>query len=456
MEKNLNLTQGNITQAIFKLAIPIMGTSFIQMAYTLIDIMWLGRLSTNAVASAGTAGFFLWFGAGLVLISQIGVGTTVAQSYGRGEIKETKKYIENGFKLDFFIGIIYSILLFVFRDKLIGFFNIDSIEVHTMAVEYIKIISIGIIFHFLNPIFSTVLNSTGDSVTPFRVNTMGLIINIALDPLLIFGIGPINGLGIRGAALATILSQMIVSIIFIILGKKTNSLYSHIKVFKKPEILYVKRIAKLGFPAFLQTSVHSGIGMVLTRIVAGFGAAGIAVQSIGSQIESLTWMTSEGFAAAMSAFVGQNYGAGKYNRIKKGYKKGMQIVGSIGIITTILFIFFPKLLFSIFVPNDPLALKEGIIYLRILGITQFFMSVDIGTGGAFSGLGRTIPAAINGIVFNLLRIPLALVLSATALGLSGVWWTMTITGVIKGIILPSLFIKLLKDDTFKEDLILKA
>ena len=456
MEVNSNLTQGNIRNAIIKLAIPIMGTSFIQMAYTLIDIMWLGRLSTDAVAAAGTAGFFLWFGAGLVLISQIGVGTTVAQSYGRGEIAEVQKYISNGFQLDISIGITYSLLLFIFRNQLIGFFNIDSIEVHRMAIEYIRIISMGIIFHFLNPVFSTVLNSTGNSVTPFRVNTMGLLVNIVLDPILIFGIGPIEGFGIRGAALATISSQMIVSLIFVILGKKTNSLYSHVKLFKKPEFPYIKRIVKLGLPAFLQTSVHSGIGMVLTRIVAGFGSAGIAVQSIGSQIESLTWMTSEGFAAAMSAFVGQNYGAGKYNRIKEGYKKGMQIVGSIGIITTILFIVFPKFLFSLFVPNDPIALEEGIRYLRILGICQFFTSVEIGTGGAFSGLGRTIPAAINGTVFNLLRIPLALWLSGTALGLSGVWWTMTITGVIKGLILPSIFIILLKDDIFKKDIILET
>ncbi|MGO1468647.1 MAG: MATE family efflux transporter [Tissierella sp.] len=453
MKGNLKLTQGNISKAIIKLALPIMGTSFIQMAYTLIDIMWLGRLSTDAVAAAGTAGFFLWFGAGLVLISQIGIGTTVAQSYGREKITEARKYISNGFQLDFFIGIVYAILLFIFREELISFFNIKSIKVHTMAIDYIKIISVGIIFHFLNPIFSVILNSTGNSVAPFRVNTMGLIINIILDPLLIFGLGPIKGFGIKGAAIATISSQMIVSIIFIIMGKKTNSLYSHIKLFKKPDLLYIKKIVKLGLPAFLQTSAHSGIGMVLTRIVAGFGSAGIAVQSIGSQIESLTWMTSEGFAAAMSAFVGQNYGAGKYNRIKKGYKKGMQIVGSIGIFTTILFIFFPNFLFSLFVPDDPLTLKEGITYLKILALSQFFMSVEIGTGGAFAGLGKTIPASINGIVFNVLRIPMAIFLSSSALGLSGVWWTMTITGVLKGIILPSIFIKLLKDDLFNDDLV---
>lgn len=451
MERHLNLTEGNITNALVKLALPIMGTSFIQMAYTLTDIMWLGRLSTGAVAAAGTAGFFLWFAAGLVLISQVGIGTTVAQAYGKGEISEAKKYISNGLQLDFFIAIMYSIFLYIFRESLISFFNIDSIEVHTMAVQYIRIISMGIVFYFLNPIFSTILNSTGNSFTPFRVNAMGLLFNIVLDPLLIFGLGPIPGFGIKGAALATISSQFIVCMIFIIVGKKSRSIYSHVKIFKKPDFDYIKKISKLGFPAFLQTSVHSGIGMILTRIVAGFGSTAIAVQSIGSQIESLTWMTAEGFSAAMSAFVGQNYGAGKLGRIKKGYKKGMQIVGSIGLFTTILFVVFPEPVFRIFVPNDPLALKEGIAYLRILGVSQFLMSIEIGTAGAFNGLGKTLPPSISGIIFNILRIPLALILSSTVLGLDGVWWSISISSILKGIILSSLFIRLLKNDMFNID-----
>nr|WP_300001856.1 MATE family efflux transporter [Tissierella sp.] len=452
MEKALNLTQGNITKALIKLALPIMGTSFIQMAYTLTDIMWLGRLSTGAVAAAGTAGFFTWFAAGLILISQVGIGTTVAQAYGRGELDEAKKYISNGLQLDFFIGIFYSMILYVFREPLIGFFNIDDLEVHMMAVLYIRIISMGIIFYFLNPIFSTVLNSTGNSFMPFRINAMGLIFNIILDPLLIFGLGPIPGLGIKGAAIATISSQFIVCMIFIIAGKKTNSIYAHVKIFKKPDLPYIKRISSLGFPAFLQTSVHSIIGMVLTRIVAGFGSTAIAVQAIGTQIESLTWMTAEGFSAAMSAFVGQNFGAGKLGRIKKGYRKGMQIVGSIGLFTTMLFVLFPGRIFSIFVPNDALALKEGIKYLRIMGISQFLMSIEIGTAGAFNGLGKPLPHSIIGIVFNILRIPMAIILSTyTVLGLEGVWWSISISSMMKGLILALMFTRLLKTDIFNNE-----
>lgn len=445
MNKNLNLTEGNISSTIIKLALPIMGTSFIQMAYNLTDILWLGQLSTKALAAAGTVGFFMWFGAGLILISQVGVGVGVSQSYGKNEIHKSKLYVSNGVQLDIVIALLYSLFLYFLRYRIIGFFNIDDVHVFDMAIEYLEIISMGMIFYFINPIFSTTLNSSGNSITPFRVNTIGLFFNMILDPLLIFGIGPIKGFGIRGAAVATVLAQAVVTVIFIIIGKKNDTLYSHVRLINKIDLEYIKKITKLGLPAFFQTSAHAGIGMILTRIVAEFGAVAIAVQTVGSQIESISWMTSEGFSAAISAFVGQNYGAEKYDRIKEGYKKGMKIVGSIGIFATLLLIFAAKPLFKIFTPEDAQAIEEGIKYLRILGLCQFFMGVEIGTAGAFNGLGKTFIPAIVGVSFNVLRIPMAIILSkSNALGLTGVWWSITTSSILKGIVLPAWFTNTLK------------
>ncbi|WP_313164843.1 MATE family efflux transporter [Sedimentibacter sp.] len=434
MSNNTNLTEGKILSTLVKLALPIMGTSFIQMAYNLTDIIWLGRLSTNAVAAAGAAGFFLWFGSALVMITQIGVGVNVAQSYGRNDLDGAKKYIFNGFQLDITIALLYSLFLFVFRHNIIGFFNLQDAEVIKMSVEYLTIISIGIIFHFLNPIFSTILNSSGNSITPFKINTIGMIANIIIDPLLIFGLGPVPALGIRGAALATILSQFFVSLLFFIIGKMNNTVYSNVNLFAKPEISIIRNIVKIGIPPAMQMGLHAVISMLITKIIAGFGPVAVAVQSIGSQIESITWMTAEGFSAAISAFTGQNYGAGKLQRIKDGYHKGIQVLGGLGIISTLLLIFGAEALFTLFVPHDPAAIKEGIIYLKILGLSQFFMSIEIGTTGAFNGLGRTVPPTINGIILNALRIPSAILLGS-AIGLSGVWWSISITSIFKGIIL---------------------
>ena len=147
MSGNINLTDGKIRGTLVKLALPIMGTSFIQTAYNLTDIIWLGRLSTEAVAAAGTAGFFLWFASSLIMIAQVGVGVNVAQCNGRGDLESSKKYISNGFQLDFLIAVTYALFLFVFRHQIIGFFNLRDGHVIKMAVEYLTIISAGITFH---------------------------------------------------------------------------------------------------------------------------------------------------------------------------------------------------------------------------------------------------------------------------------------------------------------------
>ena len=444
MDRNLNLTEGEITSTLAKLALPIMGTAFIQMAYSLTDTMWLGRASTKAVAAAGTAGNLMWFGSGLILITQIGLGVSVAQSYGRDDIDAVKKYISYGFQLDIFIAIIYSLLLFIFSSQIIGFFNLNDVEVVKMAEEYLRIIAIGLTFHFLNPIFSTTLNSTGNSVTPFKLNTLGLIVNMILDPILIFGLGPIPALGVKGAAIATIFAQFIVTIVFIILGKQSDAVYSHVNLFIKPDFEYIGKMVRLGFPPFVQTAIHSGISMILTRIVADFGDTAVAVLNIGSQIESIAWMSAEGFSSAISAFIGQNFGAGKIDRIKKGYYRGIQILGGIGIFASLLLIFGAKPLFTLFTPRDPIAIVEGTKYLRILGTCQFFMCIEIGTAGAFNGIGKTLPPTLIGVIFNISRIPLALALSSTKLGLLGIWWSMSISSIMKGITSPIIYNYVLK------------
>ena len=175
----------------------------------------------------------------------------------------------------------------------------------------------------------------------------------------------------------------------------------------------------------------------------------IAVQSIGSQIESISWMTAEGFSTAIAAFVGQNYGARNYDRVREGYYKGFRIISAIGIFATVLFVFGGEFIFSKFTPEDAEATKQGAIYLRILGLSQVFMCMEIASLGLFNGIGRTLPPSIIGVIFNALRIPGALILSATALGLSGVWWSISISTICKGIV-SSIIVRYLLKNALRE------
>lgn len=444
MENN-RLTEGNITRALVKLALPIMATSFVQMAYNMMDMIWLGRVSTKSVAAAGTAGFFTWFGSALFMIPKIGAEVGVAQSLGAKDTDRAKKYAFHTIQLDIIIALIYSLILIVFRHRIIAFFDLDDPEVIQMATDYLYIIALGLIFYFINPVFTGIFNGSGNSTIPFKINVIGLIINMILDPLMIMGLGPFPKMGIKGAAWATVMAQFVVTTIFIIIGRRKNTLFRDLNLLKKPSKEYIKSIFKLGLPAAIQTGLFSSIAMVIAKIIAQWGSTPIAVQKVGSQIEAISWMTAGGFSTAISAFVGQNYGAGNWDRIKEGYRQGMKIVGGIGVFATVLLFFAASPIFKLFIPNDQKALVQGITYLQILSISQFFMAIEIGTQGAFNGLGKTIPPSLVGILFNSLRIPSSLILSSTRLGLNGVWWSISISSIFKGIVLVTWYIIILKN-----------
>jgi putative MATE family efflux protein len=433
-----NLTEGNILKELIILALPIMGTSLIQMAYNLTDMIWVGVLGSRAVTAIGTAGFFTWFAFAFISIPQIGAAVGVAQSVGRRDAEETKSYIRHTIQMNVVFALLYGTAIIMFRKQLIGFFNIKGEDIVSMSASYLLIVSIGMIFFFLPPVLTAIFNGHGDSRTPFLINTIGLIVNIILDPLLILGIGPFPRLEVAGAAVATIFAQFVVTMVYIFIIRKKTDFFTGLNFLQKPDWSHVVRITKFGLPVALQSGAFTFIAMIIARILSRWGATTIAVQSVGAQIESISWMTAGGFQTALGAFVGQNFGAKKWDRIYKGYFTAIGIISIIGVITSCLLIFFPEPIFSIFIREEN-VLKEGIIYLRILGVCQLFMCLEITTAGAFNGLGRTVPPSVVGIILNAMRIPGALLLS-TAFGLTGVWWSISLSSILKGLILTSWFI----------------
>lgn len=436
MNKGLknDLTRGPILAGLVKMALPIMGTSFIQMAYNLTDMFWIGFLGSNAVAAVGIAGFFIWLSQAFIFMGKTGTEIKVAQATGAGEEQQAEDFARTGIHITAVIAILYSIVIIALRHPLIEFFNTQNESVNLMSIEYLVVVSIGMIFPFCNQVFTGIFNGRGDSKTPFKINAIGLVINMILDPLLINGYGPFPEMSVIGAAVATVFAQAVVFGVFFYTIRFKHSLYKHFTIIKKPQMDQISLIIKMGLPPAIQSGLFTLISIVIARIIANYGPLPIAVQKVGSQIESVTWMTASGFAIALGAFVGQNYGAKQYHRVIEGYRTAMRVSFALGIFNTLLLFFGAKWLFMIFI-REPEAVALGVDYLRILGLSQLFMCIEITSSGAFNGIGKTEPAAITSIVFNILRIPMALYFSQmTFLGLNGIWWSITISSVFKGVI----------------------
>ena len=278
---------------------------------------------------------------------------------------------------------------------------------------------------------------------------IGLVGNIILDPLMIFGIGPFPQMGVAGAATATVLAQAIVTAMFLLAARREMTVFPQIHIFQASQWRAWAEILKIGLPVSIQSMFFSGLSMILARLVAGWGDAAIAAQKVGSQIESISYTTAEGFATAVNAFIAQNFGAGRMERIRKGYWTDIGMIVVWSGFTTLMLVVFPVPLFRIFIPDDH-VLQTGVSYLRIMGYSQILMCLEITSSGAFQGLGRPMPPTLAGIIGNAARIPLAVFLSATVLGLDGVWWSISISSIAKGIVVFTWFVVILRRYTHRQ------
>lgn len=444
MKKGHDLTEGSILNGLVSLSLPIMGTSFLQMAYNMTDMIWLGRVGGKAVAAAGTAGFYIWLSFAFILIAKIGGEIKVSQNIGKNNFEEAKAYAKTAIQLNLIIALIYFVLIQIFKVQLIDFFKIEDKYVVDNAVIYLDVMSYGFLFAFITPVLTGLFNSYGDSKTPFYMNMIGLLINIILNPILVLGYFGIKPMGVFGSGLSTVIAQLIVVIAFIVYIIKSKHIFRQIKVLSALNIAKSKEILTLGFPVAVQSALFTLISMVLARIVSFWGPFAIAAQKVGSQIESISWMTAGGFQGALAAFVGQNYGARKEERIKKGFSIAIKLISVVGLLASIVLFFYAEQIFKVFIPEGD-TIKYGIPYLKIMSLSQIFMCIELTTAGAFNGISKTMPPSIVSIGFNLLRIPMAIYFAkGLGLGINGVWWSITVTSVLKGLILLVWYKKELK------------
>ncbi|SMF84713.1 putative efflux protein, MATE family [Paenibacillus uliginis N3/975] len=439
MKGTNDLTQGPIMPTLMKLTIPIIATNFISTTYGLVDMIWVGRLGSGPVAAIGTASFFINLAIALATMITIGTGIKVSHCMGAGQVEQARSYVKNGFVMSVVLGLLYMVFIVLTKDHLIGFFDLGSDEVELMAKQFLLISIMGIVFSILNTLYATILNAMGNSKQPFHIFSVGLILNIILDPFLIFGVGSFEGWGVAGAAIATLTANVLVTVLFII-QTRSSQFMSKSSVWDSH---LMKQVIRMGLPITIQRVTFTIISIIIAKIIVRWGADAIAVQKVGIQIESISYMTIGGLQGAIAAFFGQNYGARQLDRIQQGYRKALLLTSIFGTFISLVFIIFPQQLFSLFL-SDEASLKLGTDYMRIIGFSQLFMCMELMTVGAFNGIGKTHIPPIFSILFTALRIPLALILSEP-FGLNGVWMSIALSSVFKGVILVFWFRKSLRN-----------
>lgn len=399
------------------------------MAYSITDMAWVGRLGSEAVAAIGAVGILTWMTNSISLLNKVGSEVSVGQSIGAKNEEDARSYSSHNLTIALLISLCWGLILFVFAHPVIGVYKLEE-PIAEKAVEYLRIISTAFPFIFLSAAFTGIHNAAGLSKIPFYISGTGLVINMILDPVFIF----VFDLGTAGAAWATWLSQATVCALFVYQLKWKSKLLGGFSFFVKLKKHYSKRILLLGLPVAMLNTLFAIINIFMARTASTYGGhIGLMTLTAGGQIEAIAWNTSQGFSTALSAFVAQNYAASEKKRVQEAFHTTLKMTAIFGTLCTLLFVFYGSEVFSLIVPQKE-AFEAGGIFLRIDGYSMLFMMLEITMQGLFYGTGRTIPPAIISITFNSLRIPMAIVLSATGLGILGVWWAISITSMLKGIV----------------------
>lgn len=428
-----NLTEGNILRLVITFSLPLFIGNILQLLQQTINAFWIGRFLGKDALSAVTVSFPIIF----VLISIIigltlATTTLVSQYRGAGNFEMVDKVIKNSFVFILLVGIIVSLLGIIFNRSILGILlNYETApHVFEMASGYLVVSFLGLIFMFGYNLISAILRGLGDSWTPLWFLMIATILNAVLDPFLILGFSIVQGLGINGSALATIIAQFLsftLGIRFLLVkGYLTTLKFWNFKF----DGNLISRLLKIGLPSAIQQTIVSTGSFIITAIVSLFGVDTITAYGIGTRVDSFSFMPATALGMAVTALSGQNLGAGKKARVHKTVKVAGLLSVSIAILIILVCFLFPVQIIHFFLgTTSEELLKQAVMYLRIVPIGYLGISMLFITNGVLMGAGYTVPPMIFSILsFWVFRIPLAWILSQyTSLRTTGIWLAITIS-----------------------------
>jgi putative MATE family efflux protein len=301
---------------------------------------------------------------------------------------------------------------------------------------YLVVILLGMPAYFVFAWITAAFRAAGDAGAALRLLAIAAAVNVVLDPLLIFGFGALPGLGIVGAATATVASWLTAGG-FGWRRLAAAGLAPHWLGFLRPprECWLALRI---GLPLGLEGALFSLIYILLTRVTTGFGTPAVAALGVGHKIEVFNYFVCAGMGAAATTLVGQNLGAGSPARARRAAWRTLFLtVLPVGLVTVVLVV-FPEAAVSVF-SSDRAVIAAGTTYVLVVGMTQVFMAFEVVLLGAFAGAQWTVVPAVLEITLTALRVPLAMFLVARGWGVEGVWFAITVTCAVKGCLLAILF-----------------
>jgi putative MATE family efflux protein len=426
---------GSIPRALLQLAVPIILANILQTGYQLTDAFWVGRLGASAVAAISVS-FPVTFlvialGSGLAM-----AGATLSSQYmGAGRQDMVNHVAAQTMLMVVVTSVLLGALGYVLAPYLLNLLGVSP-EVYANALGFMRVSFVGVIFVFTYAMFQALMRGVGQTKVPLVIVAATVLLNFVLDPLFIFGWGPIPGLGVMGAAFATLVTQALAAaagIVIFLRGRHGIQLTWRGFV---PDPAYLRRAFFLGIPGSLELSTRALGLMIMSFLVASFGTLTIAAYGVGSNILQIVTIPVMGLSMAVSTLVGQNIGAGQVERAASAAKLGA-VVGFLvlTVLGGVAYLLAPSLI-AFFIPDDPDVIRAGAHFLRIMCLAWGGIGVQLCIVSAFRASGNMLMAMVIAMVSQwMIQFPLAYVLAKhTTLGADGLWWSFPITNIVVALV----------------------
>ncbi len=438
---NNGLLQKKIGRAVLSLAMPLIAAGSLSIFLELTDAFFVGRLGSEALAAVALAGVVIF------LLSTIGmglgVGTTalVARAFGEQDYLRADRVVVQSLFLGIFFSLAIGIVGYLFSPYLLRILGAQD-TVLKMATAYLRILFAGIFTMYWTFLGSSAFQGAGDTLTPMKINGLSVILNIILDPLLIFGWLGFPRLEVVGAAIATVFSRTIGSLLLLVLLYRGRDALQIKGVGLRLERRTMATIIRIGFPSSIQMVLRSFSATVLVKVAALFGSVVLAAYGVGGRIYSLFLLPGFGFGGAAATLMGQNLGADNSGKAEKSAWTAVRYYLFFLIFCGLVISLFATPIARVFNPNVQFV-AIAVTYFRYMSAGALFLSTGVVLSRALQGVGDTVsPMMVTAISLYLIQIPLAYFLALrTPMRETGLWLATALGNFISGLLMFSIFIQ---------------
>ncbi len=422
---------------ILHLSIPAAVNNFLDIVQLLIDMIMIGRLGASAIAGVGISLQFVGLIYTLLSTFHVGTNALVSRFVGAGNKEDAGKVIFNMMIMAFIFSIPIMLIGIFYSKNLLLLMGTDE-EVASIGGRYLSIISFTIPLLFMEGVFYSSLNASGDTKTPLKIGITSNLINTFMNYVLIFGHFGFPAFGVEGAAYATVIAYISEFFIYLYVFLRKNA---SIKIFPEYSKDLIKRALRVGIPSGIERLITYSSFLIFVKIIADYGTYTLAGYQIGLRIEGLAFMPGIGFTIAAMALVGQSIGRGDYKEAEQNAITTVKIAAIFMGILGIFMVLIPEYLCIIFTDN-PKVIEEASLYLRIVGVSQVPLGVAFVLSGALRGAGATrITLTVNALALWFLRIVPAYILSVLFHNIIFVYFIMVFETFTRSFILWYIFKK---------------